>query len=112
MPTSDLLILYAMILIPMLAFRVLPLLLLKGRELPKRVNDALSLIPPAAFAALVANDILQPGMWVSDPLHGLVPIVSALIVVPVAKKSGSLLLSALIGMAVYALLGYTVSFAG
>ena len=38
----------------MWACRVIPLFLLKGRELPPRVAQALGFIPPAAFAALVA----------------------------------------------------------
>ena len=46
----------------MLACRVLPLFLLKGRELPPTLSRALGFIPPAAFAALVANDLLTPGM--------------------------------------------------
>ena len=64
------------------------------------------------FAALVANDILDPDLWDASPLLGLVPIVSALAVVPIAKRSRSLVWSALAGMCVYALLGYCVSLAG
>lgn len=44
----------------MWACRVVPLFLLKGRELPPRLAQALGFIPPAAFAALVANDLLNP----------------------------------------------------
>jgi len=47
----------------MWACRVIPLFLLKGRELPPRLAQALGFIPPAAFAALVANDLLNPGMF-------------------------------------------------
>lgn len=112
MQTTNLAVLYLCLLIPMLIFRCAPLLVLKGRDLDPRVRDALGLIPASAFAALVANDILQPGLWAESALHGLVPIAAALIVVPVAKKSGSLLLSAVVGMAAYALLGYAVSFVG
>ncbi len=43
--------------VTMLACRVLPLFLLKGRELPPMLKRALGFIPPAAFAALVANDL-------------------------------------------------------
>ncbi|MFR7494990.1 MAG: AzlD domain-containing protein [Adlercreutzia sp.] len=39
----------------MWACRVIPLFLLKGRELPPRLAQALGFIPPAAFAALVAT---------------------------------------------------------
>lgn len=112
MPSADLAVLYILILVPMLAYRVVPLFALKGHELPSRLRDALALIPPAAFAALVANDILDPDLWGASPLLGLVPIVSALAVVPIAKRSRSLVWSALAGMCVYALLGYCVSLAG
>ena len=47
----------------MWACRVIPLFLLKGRELPPRLAQALGFIPPAAFAALVANDLLNPGRF-------------------------------------------------
>ena len=42
--------------ITMLVCRVVPLFVLKGKELPEGVGQALGFIPPAAFAALVAND--------------------------------------------------------
>jgi len=88
----------------MLAGRVLPLFLLKGRELPERVSEALRLIPPAAFAALVANDLLTPGMFDAGLWPAGAPLVAALIVVVVARLSKSLLLSAIAGVAAYALL--------
>ena len=46
----------------MLASRVLPVFLLKGRELPEKVSEALSYIPPAAFAALVAKPSQPPAL--------------------------------------------------
>ncbi len=49
--------------ITMLVCRVVPLFVLKGKELPQGVEQALGFIPPAAFAALVANDLLTPGMF-------------------------------------------------
>ena len=49
--------------ITMLVCRVVPLFVLKGKELPEGVGQALGFIPPAAFAALVANDLLTPGMF-------------------------------------------------
>lgn len=90
--------------ITMLACRVLPLFLLKGRELPKRVSEALGFIPPAAFAALVANDLLTPGMFDAGFWPAGAPLVAALIVVVVARVSKSLLLSAIAGVVAYALL--------
>ena len=88
----------------MLACRVLPLFLLKGRELPPRLRRALGFIPPAAFAALVANDLLTPGMFAGGLWPAAVPLVAALCVVAVACKTRSLLWSAVVGVASYALL--------
>ena len=90
--------------VTMLACRVLPLFLLKGRELPERVSEALGFIPPAAFAALVANDLLTPGMFASGIWPAAAPLVAALVVVIVARTTKSLLLCGIAGVAVYALL--------
>ncbi len=57
----------------MLACRVLPLFLLKGKELPDGLNRALGFIPPAAFAALVANDLLAPGMFAEGLWPAAIP---------------------------------------
>ena len=89
----------------MLTCRCLPLLLLRGRELPERVERALSLIPAAAFAALVANDLVKPDVYAADPAAALPVVLSSLAVLLVARKSGSLLWCAVTGMAAYALLG-------
>ena len=89
----------------MLTCRCLPLLLLRGRELPERVERALSLIPAAAFAALVANDLVKPDVYAADPAAALPVALSSLAVLLVARKSGSLLWCAVTGMAAYALLG-------
>lgn len=91
---------YAFALGSMLAFRCVPLFVLKGRELPPRVVEALGLIPPAAFAALVANDLFSPVAELS-----VVPFLSAAAVVFVARKTGSLIWCALVGMGAYAVLG-------
>lgn len=88
----------------MLACRVLPLFLLKGRELPPMLSRALGFIPPAAFAALVANDLLAPGMFAGGLWPAAIPLVAALCVVVVACKTRSLLWSALAGVVSYALL--------
>ena len=88
----------------MLACRVLPLFLLKGRELPPRVSEALGFIPSAAFAALVANDLLTPGMFAAGIWPAAAPLLAALVVVVVARLSKSLLFSAVAGVAAYALL--------
>ena len=88
----------------MLACRVLPLFLLRGRELPEVATRALGFIPPAAFAALVANDLLTPGMFSAGVWPAAAPLVAAAVVVVVAWKTKSLLWCALSGVVTYALL--------
>lgn len=90
--------------VTMLACRVLPLFVLKGKELPAAMSRALGFIPPAAFAALVANDLLAPGMFSAGLWAGAVPLLAAVCVVAVAAKTKSLLWSALAGVAAYAVL--------
>ena len=75
MSDLDFLVFYACVLAVILACRCIPLLALKGRELSPRVSEALSLIPPAAFAALVANDLFRPRPGLRRPLAaGLVVV--------------------------------------
>lgn len=90
--------------ITMLACRVLPLFILKGKELPPAMQRALSFIPPAAFAALVANDLLSPGMFDAGLWPAAIPFIAAAAVVVVAVKTKSLLWSAVTGVVAYALL--------
>ena len=90
--------------VTMLACRVLPLFLLKGKQLPESVERALGFIPPAAFAALVANDLFAPGMFDAGLWPAAAPLVAALVVVAVAMKTKSLLWCAVAGCASYALL--------
>ena len=99
MSERDFLVFYVCVLAAILACRCVPLLALKGRELSPRVSEALRLIPPAAFAALVANDLF-------DPAAGLfrTALLAAALVVVVARRTGSLIWCALVGMAGYALL--------
>ena len=88
----------------MLACRVLPLFLRKGRELPAGLSRALGFIPPAAFAALVANDLFNPGMFDAGLWPAAIPLIAAVCVVVVACKTRSLLWSAVTGVVAYALL--------
>lgn len=90
---------YGCVLASMLLFRCVPLFALKERELSPRVSEALGLIPPAAFAALVANDVLDPAAGL-DP----VPLLAGAAVVLVARRTGSLIWCALAGMAAFAAL--------
>ena len=92
----------------MLVCRVVPLFALRGHDLSDRVSRAFGLIPVAAFAALVANDVLDPAGMAIDPVGGLIPLVAAVPVVAVARKTGSLIWSAVVGMAVYTLLAYVL----
>ena len=90
--------------ITILLCRVAPLFLLRGRELPAWLSQALTFIPPAAFAALIANDILSPSMFDAGLWPGALPLVAALIVIPVAIKTKSLVWSIVVGVGSYALL--------
>ena len=101
---TEFFIIFGICALTMLACRVLPLFMLKGKQLPQRVSEALSFIPPAAFAALVANDLLNPGMFEAGIWPAAAPLVAAAVVVLVARMSKSLLWSAVAGVAAYALL--------
>ena len=98
MGTRQLWVVYLSVLVTMLVCRVVPLFALKGRELSPAVKRAIGLIPAAAFAALVANDLFQPDLFADDPVSGIVPVVAALPVVVVARLKGSLILCAVVGM--------------
>ena len=101
---NDFTIMLALCMVTMLACRVLPLFVLKGKELPPRIAEALSFIPPAAFAALGANDLFTPGMFDAGFWPAGIPLLAALVVVVVARLTKSLLWCALAGVAAYALL--------
>lgn len=101
---TDFLIVLVCCAVTMLACRVLPLFLLKGKELPESVERALSFIPSATFAALVANDLLTPGMFEAGLWPAAAPLVAAAVVVVVARKTKSLLWCAVSGVVAYALL--------
>lgn len=100
MSGSDLAVFYGCVLAAILACRCVPMLALRGRALSPRVGEALRLIPAAAFAALVANDLFDPSAGLSLPA-----LASAAVVVLVARRTGSLIWCALAGMASFALLG-------
>lgn len=104
MSTSEFLTVFVCCLVTMLICRVAPLFMLKGKRLPENVEQALNFIPPAAFAALVANDLLSPGMFAAGVWPAALPLVAALVVVVVALKTKSLLWCAIAGCVAYALL--------
>lgn len=88
----------------MLACRVIPVFALKGRELPENAVRLLNLIPPATFAALIANDILAPGMFDSGPWPASIPLIAAVLVFIVGYKTKSLVWCIIVGVASYALM--------
>ena len=98
------LIIFAICSATMLVCRVVPLFALKGRQLPERVTEALSFIPPAAFAALVANDLFSLEKFAQGAWEGTMPLIASIAVVIVAWKTKSLLWSAVAGVIAYALL--------
>ena len=101
---NDFTIMLVLCVVTMLACRVLPLFVLKGKELPPRIAEALSFIPPAAFAALVANDLFTPGMFDTGFWPAGIPLLAALVVVVGARLTKSVHWCALAGVAAYGLL--------
>lgn len=104
MPFEDFLLVFLCCALTMLVCRCAPLMLLKGKKLPENVERMLGFIPPAAFAALVANDLLSPGMFDAGLWPAAAPLVAALIVVVVARMTKSLLVCGVAGCAAYAAL--------
>lgn len=101
---GDFLVVFACCAVTMLVCRTVPLFALKGRQLPEGVEQALGFIPPAAFAALVANDLLTPGMFDAGLWPAAAPLLAAGVVALVAWRTKSLLWCAVSGVAAYALL--------
>ena len=91
MTAQDFLAIWLPIFAVILACRVVPIFALRGRELPTRAVEALGFIPPAAFAALVANDLFSPTAFSAGPWPALLPIVAAVAVAVVARKTRSML---------------------
>jgi branched-subunit amino acid transport protein len=88
----------------MLASRVLPVFLLKGRELPRWLSEALGYIPPAAFAALVANDLFSVNLLSGELWPAMIGWIAAIPVVVVALRFRSLLWCVVVGVAAYGIL--------
>lgn len=104
MSTQEFLIIWGISFAVIQICRVAPIFTLRGRALSPRVSEALSYIPPAAFAALVANDLLSPGMFAAGIWAGLMPIVASAIVVAVAWRTRSMLGCCVVGVVAYVLL--------
>lgn len=90
--------------ITILICRVVPVFALRGRDLPGWLSQALAFIPPAAFAALIANDLLSPGMFDAGLWPAAIPLVTAVAVVAVAVKTKSLVWCIIVGVGTYGLL--------
>ena len=104
MTWPDFLIVFVCCVTTMALCRIVPLFLLKGKELPESVSQALGFIPPAAFAALVANDLLTPGMFDAGLWPAAAPLLAAALVVVVGLKTKSLLWCAVTGVVAFAAL--------
>lgn len=87
-----------------LAFRVVPVFALRGRNLPGWLSQALAFIPPAAFAALIANDLLSPGMFDAGLWPAAIPLIATVAVIVVAIKTKSLVWCIVVGVGTYGLL--------
>lgn len=107
MTLTDFLIIFIVCTITMWACRVLPIFLLKGRQLPESVVQALGFIPPAAFAALVTNDLIDPAKIASGDISTWLPnIIAAAVVFAVALKSKSMVACVIVGVVALAAIMY------
>lgn len=109
MSFEEFLIVYVSCTLSILACRVIPLFVLKGRELSTATQRGLELIPPAAFAALVANDLFKPELFSTGLVDGLAPLMAAAVVTLVAVKTKNLLLCVITGVTAYILLTLTLA---
>ena len=98
MPVNEFLVLWLSSWAAIAFFRIAPAFALRGRTLSPRVTEALGYIPPAAFAALVANDLISPGAF------GLIPWIASAGVVAVAIKTKSMLWCCVSGIVLYIVL--------
>lgn len=101
MSTQDFLVIWAGTFVAMFACRAIPIFALRGRALPPRVVEALNFIPPAAFAALVANDLFSPTMFSAGLWAGAFPLLAATIVFAIAWKTKSLMWCCVGGVVAY-----------
>lgn len=104
MPVNEFLVLWLSSWAAIAFFRIAPAFALRGRTLSPRVTEALGYIPPAAFAALVANDLISPGAFDAGLWQGLIPWIAAAGVVVVAVKTKSMLWCCVSGIVLYIVL--------
>ena len=104
MPVNEFLVLWLSSWAAIAFFRIAPAFALRGRTLSPRVTEALGYIPPAAFAALVANDLISPGAFDAGLWQGLILWIAAAGVVAVAIKTKSMLWCCVSGIVFYIVL--------
>ena len=104
MPVNEFLVLWLSSWAAIAFFRIAPAFALRGRTLSPRITEALGYIPPAAFAALVANDLVNPGAFDAGLWPALVPWIAAAGVVVVAVKTKSMLWCCVSGIVLYIVL--------
>lgn len=115
---ADFLIIWLVSFGTILFCRVAPAFFLRGRALSPRTVEALGYIPPAAFAALVANDLVQPAalckaaaVLSTSPAAAFgviwpvaMPFIACATVVAVTVKTRSMLGACVTGAVAYLLL--------
>lgn len=104
MPANEFLVLWLSSWAAIAFFRIAPAFALRGRTLSPRITEALGYIPPAAFAALIANDLVNPGAFDAGLWPALVPWIAATDVVAVAIKIKSMLWCCVSGIVFYIVL--------
>ena len=102
MDVTSFLIIFGVCLACMLACRCLPIFLLKGKQLPERFVRALNFIPPAAFAALVTNDLFDPAKVAS----GDIALWGMPVLLVVGAKTKSMASCIVVGVGMLAVLTY------
>ena len=108
MSWTEFAIIFSTTLAAMVACRVLPAFVLKGKQLSPRVETCLNLIPPAAFAALVTNDLFSPGMFDSGLWPAAIPLIASAIVLLIARQTKSIVVCCLAGIGIYAVLMFAI----
>lgn len=104
MAWSDFFVLFFIMVACMQAMRLLPMIALSERSLSDRAQKFLFYIPPSCFAALVANDLLSPGMFAEGLWEGAMPLVASAIVLAVAFKTRSMAWCIVVGVCAYVVL--------
>lgn len=101
MSINELLLVWTGAFIVILARRAVSIFAPRGRALPLRVIEAPDLIPPAAFAALVANDLFSPAASAGGLWAGAMPLLTAAVVFLAAWRTKSMLRCCACGVAAY-----------